>query len=1242
MGSPGSSDDAGPSDDAGRPEGSGPEGDPGPAERDDPFGCARLRSRTLAAWTASPDRLREDANAEEELALGGYRDRVVVELAQNAADAAVRGGEAGRGRLLLRLSSADGAPVLLAASGGVPLDAAGVRALAGLRASTKRPEPGAGDGPPPDGVVGRFGVGFTAVLGVSDAPALLTAAGGVGFDRRRADAAVHGAASAAGGELAAEVARRGGSLPVLRTPFAVGPDDVPGGDEAAALLDRGWSTVVVLPLRPDAVAPVGALLDAVDDLLLLALPALGEVRVERPGVADRVLRDVADRWVVLRRSGTHKAAALAGRPAEERADPRWALAWALPRRPPAPSDPLAAALGRLDGGAGPAVGAGVLLAPTPTDEPLPWPAVFVAGLPLEPTRRHVEPGPAAEAVLAAAGAAYADLLALVAAERADAGGGRAGEGDDVAEPPRPAEDPADRPGRADEPPAPPELPDPLDLVPVGPSAGWVDAALRRALERVLPDVPLLAPAAGGTRLLPGARALALEDGGVEPDAAALAALAVAEPALVASPRRHREALTAMGVGRLPLADLVDGWPLPAPGEDLTGAGEAGLAEPTAEDGQGGGLPGWRAVAGALAPLALDQRAREALSALPVPLVGGRWARGCRGALLAGPAVDALAGPEPADRAVGALLVEHGLRLVDPRAAEDRAAAALLERLGAAPAGARTLLDDPATGSAVLAVADALAEDDLDALVLGLGLADEEHDGDGGGPGDADPDDVVDALADVVLGWLADDLPDDAPGDGPRDGGADPWPVGVVAGARAWLLDLPLRDDGDELAPAASLVVPGSPAEAALDPEEVAPVATDLLDRWPAAVLAAAGVTASAGLLVWDDVDLDDPPGALADAAPEWLDLVLDALDGAGGWVADEVALVRDLDLVVGPAVGAAVGPGDVPLDAADGVVALLAAALGDPCAGGRLHPRLRLRGPAGETLEVPSPTAVAVGTALVGDRSATSDGRAPGPTAAPDADPALRALLAPASGAARALPPAWGAAAGVARDWADLGDLRAWAAVLDPLGDPAPADLLTAWAALAHRVGHGPPLEGASDDLERLAAVDGGRAVRRPAEDVVVVDDPLRAAHPACGPALVVPRGGAEAVADALGLGLATEEVPGRVDGDGRAVPLPDDVRALLRLAGGPGVERVRLALHDRLVVDGEAVDAWLEDADGAVTAHAVDARGAGRVLALAAGAWGARSALAEALLAAGLPAPVGSPEPWTLLVDVALDGPGA
>ena len=101
----------------------------------DPFGTARLRRGVLDAWATSPARFREDANAEEDLVLGGYRDRLVVELAQNAADAAARAGVPGRLRLTLRYN------VLVAANTGAPLDAAGVESLATLRASASTSPP---------------------------------------------------------------------------------------------------------------------------------------------------------------------------------------------------------------------------------------------------------------------------------------------------------------------------------------------------------------------------------------------------------------------------------------------------------------------------------------------------------------------------------------------------------------------------------------------------------------------------------------------------------------------------------------------------------------------------------------------------------------------------------------------------------------------------------------------------------------------------------------------------------------------------------------------------------------------------------------------------------------------------------------------------------------------------------------------------------------------------------------------
>src|SRR3954451_12288692 len=129
----------------------------------DPFGTAGIRRRVLVGWSADSARFREDANAEEDLVRGSFRDRLVVELAQNAADAAVRAGVPGR----LRLELAGG--TLRAANTGAPLDAAGVQGLATLRASAKRDEAGS---------VGRFGVGFAAVLAVSAEPAVVSEAGG--------------------------------------------------------------------------------------------------------------------------------------------------------------------------------------------------------------------------------------------------------------------------------------------------------------------------------------------------------------------------------------------------------------------------------------------------------------------------------------------------------------------------------------------------------------------------------------------------------------------------------------------------------------------------------------------------------------------------------------------------------------------------------------------------------------------------------------------------------------------------------------------------------------------------------------------------------------------------------------------------------------------------------------------------------------------------------------------------------
>ena len=235
--------------------------------RGDPFGTAALRAGVLAAWADSPTRFREDANAEEDLRLGGYADTWCVELAQNAADAARAAGVPGR----LRIAVDDGE--LRVANTGAPLDAAGVSALAALRASAKRDDAGS---------VGRFGVGFAAVLALSDAPRVVTVHGGVAFSAAATADAVR--------ELpgpAAELARRDGQLPVLRLVWPTGADEPPPPD--------GYATEVRLPLRPglDPDALLAAAAAAAPDLLL-ALPDLVEITVGEPalrnqryGVAER-------------------------------------------------------------------------------------------------------------------------------------------------------------------------------------------------------------------------------------------------------------------------------------------------------------------------------------------------------------------------------------------------------------------------------------------------------------------------------------------------------------------------------------------------------------------------------------------------------------------------------------------------------------------------------------------------------------------------------------------------------------------------------------------------------------------------------------------------------------------------------------------------------------------------------------------------------------------------------------------
>ncbi|EST27798.1 sacsin N-terminal ATP-binding-like domain-containing protein [Streptomyces roseochromogenus] len=467
------------------------------AEGADPFGTARLRRGVLDAWATSPARFREDANAEEDLVLGGYRDRLVVELAQNAADAAARARVPGRLRLTLR----DG--VLVAANTGAPLDAAGVESLSTLRASAKR------DTEVTQGAVGRFGVGFAAVLAVTDEPAIVGRHGGVRWSLAEARELAADTARHSPG-LGDEVRRRDGHVPLLRLPFA-----------AEGTAPDPYDTAVILPLRDTAAADLAErLLRAVDDALLLALPGLEEVVVEAGDQGPRTLRRRTDgavtvvedsregttRWRTVAAHGPLTPDLLADRPVEERLRPHWSVTWAVPEDEDGrPARPRTTA---------------VVHAPTPSDEPLGVPALLIASFPLDTTRRHTAPGPLTDFLVQRAADAYAELLA----------GWR------------------------------PVTEGIIDLVPGPLGKGALDGTLRQAVLERLPRTAFLPPAVqgpGGADELP--EAVRPRDAEVVEGAGADTVRVLAEvlPTLLPAGLERRVELRTLGVARLPLADAID-------------------------------------------------------------------------------------------------------------------------------------------------------------------------------------------------------------------------------------------------------------------------------------------------------------------------------------------------------------------------------------------------------------------------------------------------------------------------------------------------------------------------------------------------------------------------------------------------------------------------------------------------------------------------------------------------------------
>ncbi|MBP2323043.1 superfamily II DNA or RNA helicase [Kibdelosporangium banguiense] len=211
------------------------------------------RVNTLKAYAADRLLLGEHANQEDSYRTGGYSRRQILELVQNAADAQH---ENRRGRIEIRLVG----ETLYCANEGKAFSRGGLEAICHAFLSDKRDE-----------AIGRFGLGFKSVLGITGNPAVFSRSISFGFDAERAATEFR--------RLDPTATR----FPVLRMPAHLDVMEEIQRDTVLADLAEWATTVIRLPLTADAARLERELKDFPLEFLLF-VPRASTLRivVDRP------------------------------------------------------------------------------------------------------------------------------------------------------------------------------------------------------------------------------------------------------------------------------------------------------------------------------------------------------------------------------------------------------------------------------------------------------------------------------------------------------------------------------------------------------------------------------------------------------------------------------------------------------------------------------------------------------------------------------------------------------------------------------------------------------------------------------------------------------------------------------------------------------------------------------------------------------------------------------------------------
>ncbi|OBJ86632.1 hypothetical protein A5640_09740 [Mycobacterium asiaticum] len=203
-----------------------------------------FRDRCIRVYIEDPNRVEEDAGKERGIAEGGYGRKQIQELVQNAADAL----QGAPGRIQVSLTES----ALYVANEGKPFEDSGVRALLYTHLSNKT-----------GAEIGRFGLGFKSISGISDHPQIFSRS--VSFEFSRSQTADY---------LSTELDRhyRPSDVPALRLAWTLDPTAEFRADPVLAELSSWAITVVKVPLKEGAAALLAQEIENFDESFNLFAP----------------------------------------------------------------------------------------------------------------------------------------------------------------------------------------------------------------------------------------------------------------------------------------------------------------------------------------------------------------------------------------------------------------------------------------------------------------------------------------------------------------------------------------------------------------------------------------------------------------------------------------------------------------------------------------------------------------------------------------------------------------------------------------------------------------------------------------------------------------------------------------------------------------------------------------------------------------------------------------------------------